>query len=724
MVLPSCVTVGVSSAGAPTINLDVPHMGLDDTAVPRLLEMLEGAASSLPDSLPASVAVSLVFEMNYFTSAAVSTLLARLLQWQRTPSPPSLQALYVKRFRFHMNRIDDSGGAALAAYVRACISPGHLPAELHLSHNRLSVRGAVPLLAAAAAGAYPRPVGASGASVPLWLRLEHNRIDVAELKRGAAAAGLRWCGAEGGGGGGRGGGARGGRGGHGGRGRGGGGGFKCGAALCLRNGPQSPAAHRVHMHLPFLSEQRPPAEVEAVGAAAGGGGGGGGGGARVVRLAALAPARAARAPDTPVVTAAAAVAPSSLNASSAAPSLFIVLDTSAVIHMTAAGFSAGLTFHSLFGEPGEGSAEFSAAPSPPPGDAVFVLLDTVLQQLDKCKETPALRGIVGRFMRLYPALEASGALIRLLSEDVEDAVRCGGANVATQPGCRLPDGKFDSDGVILDGALVVMRAVGPGGAALALLTDDQYQLNRARGVGLPAAMWKEAAARWGRGRRAFSAAAAAAALGAGGVGDAAAPAAAAAAAPAPAASADGRFRLPHKELLEAARTVRSLCDLLVARGGGGEVAIVAAAREKADVWEAMHAEKVSASSLHSALYAAKRGGSGGGGGGGGGGSPRAAPAPSAPPLPPLAVQGVRPALPVHAVVGGGGGLNRRQRRALQRAAEADGEDGEVGGGGREDEGEVVVDNVPVREVDEEVEALAEMLRAVHWREEEEEQKDR
>jgi hypothetical protein len=380
---------------------------------------------------------------------------------------------------------------------------------------------------------------------------------------------------------------------------------------------------------------------------------------------------------------------------------------------------------------------------------VFVLLDTVLQQLDKCKETPALRGIVGRFMRLYPALEASGALVRLLSEDVEDAVRCGGCNVATQPGCRLPDGKFDSDGVILDGALVVMRAVqnqmGPGGA-LVLLTDDQYQMNRARGVGLPACTWKEAAARWGGGAREFTAAAAAAVLGVGGGGGdgaaaaEAAPHAAAAATAAPAAAAV-RFRLPHKELLEAARTVRALCTLL--EGGGGDSgAELTAARGKADVWEAMHAEKVATSSLHSALYTAKRGGGGGGGGGDGGGGGEAParavqpppplpppPPPPPPPLPPPARKG--PALPVDAVAGGSGYLNRKQRRALLRAAAADAADtGEGWAGGKGDVAAGSVEgaeggaaDAAVRERDEELETLAQMMEALNWQEGDEEEEE-
>jgi hypothetical protein len=63
-----------------------------------------------------------------------------------------------------------------------------------------------------------------------------------------------------------------------------------------------------------------------------------------------------------------------------------------------------------------------------------------------------MRATVNAFMRLYPQLEAAGALVRLLAEDLEDQVRSGGRHVATAPGVRTPDGRFDSDGMIVDAA--------------------------------------------------------------------------------------------------------------------------------------------------------------------------------------------------------------------------------------------------------------------------------
>ena len=70
-----------------------------------------------------------------------------------------------------------------------------------------------------------------------------------------------------------------------------------------------------------------------------------------------------------------------------------------------------------------------------------------------------MRVAVNGFMKIYPILERAGALVRLLSEDVEDVVRAGGANVTTRPGCRLADGRLDSDGLIIDATLVIARSL-------------------------------------------------------------------------------------------------------------------------------------------------------------------------------------------------------------------------------------------------------------------------
>lgn len=76
-----------------------------------------------------------------------------------------------------------------------------------------------------------------------------------------------------------------------------------------------------------------------------------------------------------------------------------------------------------------------------------------------------------------------------------------GANVVSQPGCRKSDGKFDSDGVIIDASLLVLRSLvsatapvgadAPEHAKLILLTADVAMRNRAMGVGLPSALWED-----------------------------------------------------------------------------------------------------------------------------------------------------------------------------------------------------------------------------------------
>ncbi|PFH37152.1 hypothetical protein BESB_036100 [Besnoitia besnoiti] len=75
--------------------------------------------------------------------------------------------------KLYRNNISDPGMASLSRYITAIREPLH---ELHLSHNKITARGAATLLRAVAAHpGYPR-VGRKGKLVPLWLRLEQNEI--------------------------------------------------------------------------------------------------------------------------------------------------------------------------------------------------------------------------------------------------------------------------------------------------------------------------------------------------------------------------------------------------------------------------------------------------------------------------------------------------------------------------------------------------------------------
>mmetsp|Transcript_120245 Transcript_120245/g.190412 ORF Transcript_120245/g.190412 Transcript_120245/m.190412 type:complete len:1081 (-) Transcript_120245:203-3445(-) len=89
----------------------------------------------------------------------------------------------------HHNKLEE--GAAVANYLTFC---GGALQELHLSHNFLDSAAAADIVTAAAklrstygpvnrpAYAYPRYHETSGAMVPLWLRMEQNFIDHAQLQ--------------------------------------------------------------------------------------------------------------------------------------------------------------------------------------------------------------------------------------------------------------------------------------------------------------------------------------------------------------------------------------------------------------------------------------------------------------------------------------------------------------------------------------------------------------
>jgi hypothetical protein len=78
------------------------------------------------------------------------------------------------------NELGDSGAMSVADLLEHSSLPGHERlwiAEVHLSHNKITTRGAQALFRAAER--YPR--GSHAGAVPLWLRLEHNAIDLDKL---------------------------------------------------------------------------------------------------------------------------------------------------------------------------------------------------------------------------------------------------------------------------------------------------------------------------------------------------------------------------------------------------------------------------------------------------------------------------------------------------------------------------------------------------------------
>jgi len=86
----------------------------------------------------------------------------------------------VRAIFFWKNELGDEGARSVAELVAKSALPGQerfWVAEVHLSHNNITAAGAFSLFEAATG--YPRSL--YGGLVPLWLRLEHNAIDVSKI---------------------------------------------------------------------------------------------------------------------------------------------------------------------------------------------------------------------------------------------------------------------------------------------------------------------------------------------------------------------------------------------------------------------------------------------------------------------------------------------------------------------------------------------------------------
>ncbi|CAK0866614.1 unnamed protein product, partial [Prorocentrum cordatum] len=88
-----------------------------------------------------------------------------------------------RRLKLHHNRLSSSQG--VAEFLKNCRGTLH---ELHLSHNDLDTAAAAQIVLAAAAArdeqgrlCYPRSEGGGRGAAPLWLRLEQNFINHAQL---------------------------------------------------------------------------------------------------------------------------------------------------------------------------------------------------------------------------------------------------------------------------------------------------------------------------------------------------------------------------------------------------------------------------------------------------------------------------------------------------------------------------------------------------------------
>jgi hypothetical protein len=102
--------------------------------------------------------------------------ICRALLQLRTMNTAAVRAVYLWK-----NELGDAGARSVAELLEQSSLPGNdrgAIAEVHLSHNKITLIGAEALFAAALKR-YPR--ASHCGQVPLWLRLEHNAIDLEKL---------------------------------------------------------------------------------------------------------------------------------------------------------------------------------------------------------------------------------------------------------------------------------------------------------------------------------------------------------------------------------------------------------------------------------------------------------------------------------------------------------------------------------------------------------------
>eukprot|EP00802_Teleaulax_amphioxeia_P008583 Tamp_08592.p1 GENE.Tamp_08592~~Tamp_08592.p1 ORF type:complete len:727 (-),score=133.97 Tamp_08592:9-2189(-) len=147
-------------------------------------EELEGIAQFLPDAVKelaaASVRNNRLVQVEFHGECnecgdAGAVAVCAALQQLRAADIAAVRAIFLWK-----NNLCDRGAMAVAQLVQHSCVPGHEKlwvAEVHLSHNKITRVGAEALFLAAQS--YPR--ASHCGQVPLWLRLEHNAIDLDKL---------------------------------------------------------------------------------------------------------------------------------------------------------------------------------------------------------------------------------------------------------------------------------------------------------------------------------------------------------------------------------------------------------------------------------------------------------------------------------------------------------------------------------------------------------------
>lgn len=138
------------------------------------------------DAKPRLVASSLNFSRNSLGDDAMQ----RLVTYLRG------REISVQTLKLFRNSIGDRGAQAIGKLLASAHVPVH---EVHLSHNELTEQGACSVLEKIAqCGRYPYLAEHAGRKdqrghAPVWLRMEHNRINWGAIKHKLDAQRLRWC---------------------------------------------------------------------------------------------------------------------------------------------------------------------------------------------------------------------------------------------------------------------------------------------------------------------------------------------------------------------------------------------------------------------------------------------------------------------------------------------------------------------------------------------------
>ncbi|CAK0893012.1 unnamed protein product [Prorocentrum cordatum] len=155
-----------------TFRVESEGLDVDDEAIGDFVWFLERQVEEWHGSSPPRLLAStLNFSKNRISDAGACSLMAVCRRCN----------ISVERLKFFRNLIGDAGAEAIGQYLAAA---HRAVQEVHLSHNRISERGARAFLAALSESQkYPFPTegSKSGARMPLWLRMEYNRIDWASV---------------------------------------------------------------------------------------------------------------------------------------------------------------------------------------------------------------------------------------------------------------------------------------------------------------------------------------------------------------------------------------------------------------------------------------------------------------------------------------------------------------------------------------------------------------